>query len=178
MQPAAAKAIEAMPEEQQEEVIADDAEAIAAGEVSPEEAVEAVAEEAEEAEAAPGFSGIAKKFVDDLKGRGLSDEGETFIKAYLQNLKDSETFRQVAGTKLNMEESYFRGSVSSYLFEDIDSESIGLPALSVALIDIVTVSSYVSIPLVPGISSSYVYVLLSEPISIKTSTGSSGDTAL
>ena len=124
MQPAAAKAIEAMPEEQQEEVIADDAEAIAAGEVSPEEAVEAVAEEAEEAEAAPGFSGIAKKFVDDLKGRGLSDEGETFVKAYLQNLKDSETFRQIAGTKLNMEDSYFRGSVSSYLFEEIEFDEL------------------------------------------------------
>ena len=124
MNPPAAKELEAMPEEEQEAVAADDVEEIVAGEVSPEDAAEEVSEEAEEAADAPKWSDIANSFLDDLKSKGLSDEGEEFIKKYMTDIINQPDFEEAVGASLKLKESLFIGNISSFLFEEIEYKEL------------------------------------------------------
>jgi len=124
MNPPAAKELEAMPEEEQEAVAADDVEEIVAGEVSPEDAAEEVSEEAEEAADAPKWSEIANSFLDDLKSKGLSDKGEEFIKSYMTDIINQPDFEEAVGASLKLKESLFIGSISSFLFEEIEYKDL------------------------------------------------------
>ena len=124
----AAKALEALPEEEQEAAVSDDLEQIQGGEVSPEEALGDVAEEAEEAADAPKWSDISKDFLDDL-----SDEAKPDGEELASNLKDDEEFAKKVGASINMSESFVPSSLpmTILLREDIAFDDIMSAASSV-----------------------------------------------
>ena len=124
----AAKALEALPEEEQEAAVADDLEQIQGGEVSPEDALGDVADEAEAAADAPKWSDISKDFLDDL-----SDEAKPDGEAIASSLKDDEEFAKKAGASINMSESFVPSSLpmTILLREDIAFDDIMTAASSV-----------------------------------------------
>ena len=124
----AAKALEALPDEEQEAVVADDLEQIQGGEVSPEDALGDVAEEAEEAADAPKWSEISKDFLDDL-----SDEAKPDGEELATTLKDDEDFAKKVGAAINMSEGFVPSSLpmSLLLREDISFDDIMTAASSV-----------------------------------------------
>ena len=117
----AAKALEALPEEEQEAAVADDLEQIQGGEVSPEDALGDVADEAEAAADAPKWSDISKDFLDDL-----SDEAKPDGEELANTLKDDEEFAKKVGANINMSEAFVPSSLpmSLLLREDIAFDDI------------------------------------------------------
>ena len=95
----AAKALEALPEEEQEAAVADDLEQIQGGEVSPEDALGDVADDAEAAADAPKWSDISKDFLDDL-----SDEAKPDGEELTSTLKDDEEFAEYLSTSTTFSE--------------------------------------------------------------------------
>ena len=124
----AAKALEALPEDEQEAAVADDLEQIQGGEVSPEDALDDVADEAEAAADAPKWSEISKEFLDDL-----SDEAKPDGEEITGNLKDDEEFAKKVGAAINMSESFVPSSLpmTILLREDIAFDDIMTAASSV-----------------------------------------------
>ena len=117
----AAKALEALPEEEQEAAVADDLEQIQGGEVSPEDALGDVADEAEAAADAPKWSDISKDFLDDL-----SDEAKPDGEELTNTLKDDEEFAKKVGANINMSESFLPSTLpmSILLREDVAFDDI------------------------------------------------------
>lgn len=124
----AAKALEALPDDEKEAVVADDLEQIQGGEVSPEEALDDVAEEAEEAADAPKWSDISKQFLD-----ALSDDTKPDGEEIASNLKDDEEFAKKVGAAINMSEGFVPSSLpmTILLREDIAFDDIMTAASSV-----------------------------------------------
>ena len=124
----AAKALEGLPEEEQEAAVADDLEQIQGGEVSPEDALGDVADEAEAAADAPKWSDISKDFLDDLADEAKPDGEELTTK-----LKDDEEFAKKVGANINMSERFVPSTLpmSLLLREDIAFDDIMTAASSV-----------------------------------------------